>query len=80
MATLAEVLEAFQTATRTDPLHLAGGLLAICAGVGGVLALAWAFRAARAARLGAAADAPRVLLLSVMAFLVLLSTLGIFYR
>lgn len=80
MATLHEVLGAFSAATSLNAPHVAGALLTVCAGVGGVLVLAWVFQAGTDALRGGALHAPRLVLLSVAAFLVLLITLGVFYR
>ena len=79
MVALAEVLSAFNGATGLSALNLAGGLLITCAGLGGLLLLAWVFRVGQEAMRGTFYHAPRVLMLVIAAFLVLIVTLGVFY-
>lgn len=79
MVALAEVLSAFAGATGLHALNLAGGLLITCAVLGGLLALAWVFRVGHEAVRGAFYHSPRVLMLVIAAFLVLIVTLGVFY-
>ena len=79
MATLHEVLSAFSTATTISAPQMAGGLLTLCAGVGGVLVLAWLFQVGQEAVRGSIYHGPRALLLVIAAFVTLTIILGIFY-
>ena len=79
MVALAEVLSAFAGATGLHALNFAGGLLITCAVLGGVLLLAWVFQVGREAVRGAFYHSPRVLMLVIAAFLVLIIVLGVFY-
>ena len=80
MATLNEVLTAFQGATQVSAPTLAGSLLVICAGVGGVLAVAWIFQVGREAVRGSLHRAPITLLLIIVAFIFLIGSIGVFYE
>ena len=80
MATLNEVLSAFHDATQVSAPTLAGSLLTICAGLGGVLVLAWLFQVGRDAMRGSVYRATTALLLVVAAYFVLIVTLGVFYE
>ena len=80
MATLNDVLTAFQGATQVSAPTLAGSLLVICAGVGGVLAVAWVFQVSREAVRGSLHRAPLTLLFIVAAFAILISAMGVFYQ
>ncbi|MFZ1827657.1 MAG: hypothetical protein WAW42_02570 [Candidatus Competibacteraceae bacterium] len=79
MASFADVLSAFSDATHINAPNLAGGLLVVCVGVGGVLILAWVLQVGHDAARGALYRAPQTLLLVIAAFLVLLLVLGVFY-
>lgn len=79
MASFADVLSAFQSATQIHAPNVAGGLLVVCAGVGGVLVLAWMLRVGHEAARGTLYHAPHALLLVIAAFLVLILVLGVFY-
>ncbi|MCB1810677.1 MAG: hypothetical protein KDK04_02990 [Candidatus Competibacteraceae bacterium] len=76
---LGEVLTAFSTATGLNALNLAGVMVLLSASVGGLLVLGWLFRTGREAAQGGWQHAPRSLLLSVAAFIVLLAVLGALY-
>ena len=80
MATLNDVLTAFQGATQVSAPTLAGSLLVICAGVGGVLAVAWVFQVSREAVRGSLHRAPITLLLIIVAFIFLIGSIGVFYE
>ncbi len=80
MATLDEVLSAFHDATQVSAPTLAGSLLVICVGVGGVLVLAWVFQVGRDATRGAVYRAPLALMWVIAALFVLIATLGVFYQ
>lgn len=80
MAALADVLSAFGDATQVSAPTLAGALLVISGGVGGILVLAWILQVSREATRGSVHRAPTVLLLVIAAFFVLIATLGVFYR
>ena len=78
---LSEVLSVFAAATQLRAPTLAGSLIAVCVAVGTVLVLGWLLHVGSdVVRGGDAARAPRVLLLVVAAFVVLISVLGVFYR
>ncbi len=79
MASLADVLSAFHRATQIHAPNVAGGLLVVCAGVGGVLVLAWILQVGHEAARGTWYHAPQTLLLVIAAFLVLILVLGVFY-
>ncbi len=79
MASFADVLSAFQSATQLNAPNVAGGLLVVCAGVGGVLILAWILQVGHEAARGKLYHAPQALLLVIAAFLVLMLVLGVFY-
>ena len=79
MASFADVLSAFHSATQIHAPNLAGGLLVVCAGVGGVLVLAWILQVGHEAARGTWYHAPPILLRVIAAFLVLLLVLGVFY-
>lgn len=79
-ASLSEVLTAFKAATPVEAPNFAGGLFAVSLAVGGVLFLAWLFKAGSGAVSGSFLQVPRAVLLIVAAFVVLLLTLGVFYR
>lgn len=79
MASWVDVLSAFRDATQIHAPNLAGGLLVVCAGVGGVLVLAWILRVGHDAARGTLYHAPQTLLLVIAAFLILLLVLGVFY-
>ena len=80
MATATEVMGAFSEATRVPATGLAGSLLVVCVGVGGLLLVAWVYRAGQEARRGSIPHAARMVLLVVAAFSVLFLTLGVFYK
>lgn len=80
MATPAEVTGAFADATRMQPTALAGSLLIVCVAIGGLLLVAWVFRAGQEARRGSILHAALTVLLAVAAFSVLFLTLGVFYQ
>ncbi len=80
MATLNEVLSAFHDATQVSAPTLAGSLLVICAGVGGLLVLAWVFQVGRDAMQGVVYRAPTALLWVIAALFFLIATLGVFYQ
>ena len=80
MATLNDVLTAFQGATQVSAPTLAGSLLVICAGVGGILAVAWVFQVSREAVRGSLHRAPITLLLIIVAFIFLIGSIGVFYE
>jgi len=79
MATLAEIQSAFQSATGVEATHLAGGLMALCAGFGAWLVLAWVFQVGSEALSGSLHHAPRALLWVIAALLFFVSTLGVLY-
>ena len=79
MASWAAVLSAFQSATHIHAPNVAGGLLVVCVGVGGVLVLAWMLQVGHEAARGQWYHAPQTLLRVIAAFLVLLLVLGVFY-
>lgn len=79
MATLNEVLAAFQGATQVSAPTLAGSLLVICTGVGGILALAWIFQVSREAVRGSLHRASMTLLFVIAAFIFLMISIGVFY-
>lgn len=80
MPTLADVLSAFSGATAVAAPNLAGALLVVCGGVGGVLVLAWVFQVGHEALRGSVLHAPRLLLLALAALFILIAILGVFYR
>ncbi|MCP5451536.1 MAG: hypothetical protein H6972_13515 [Gammaproteobacteria bacterium] len=79
MATLTDIQSAFQSATGVEPAHLAGGLMALCAGFGAWLVLAWVFQVGSEALSGSLHHAPRALLWVIAALLFFVSTLGVLY-
>lgn len=76
---LTDVLAAFSAATGVHALNLAGILLLVCTGLGGVLTLAWVLHAGQEALRHGGLRAPRTVLFSVAAFLFLLIILGALY-
>lgn len=80
MVSPADILGAFAEATRVQATGLAGSLLVVCVAVGGLLVVAWVFRAGQEARRGSIPHASRALLLVTAAFSVLVLTLGVFYK